>query len=55
MDIINLVISYNECLFEENLIKDIVNDVSLIIKNVNYLNKNIKSIIESIVNKPVNI
>eukprot|EP00833_Pecoramyces_ruminatium_P003995 jgi/Orpsp1_1/1178027/evm.model.c7180000063767.1 len=46
-----LDISYNEYLFEENLVQDIVNDI-LIIKNKNYLNKNINSIIDSTVNKP---
>eukprot|EP00833_Pecoramyces_ruminatium_P009314 jgi/Orpsp1_1/1183346/evm.model.c7180000084793.1 len=51
----SLEISYNDNLFEENLVQDIINDISLIIKNKNYLNKNINSIVDSIVNKPVNM
>eukprot|EP00833_Pecoramyces_ruminatium_P009996 jgi/Orpsp1_1/1184028/evm.model.c7180000087718.1 len=51
----NLDIAFNECLFEDNLVQDIINDILLIIKDKNYLNKNINSIIDSTVNKPVNM
>eukprot|EP00833_Pecoramyces_ruminatium_P002398 jgi/Orpsp1_1/1176430/evm.model.c7180000057555.1 len=51
----NLKISYNEYLYEENLIDNIINDISLIIKDKNYLYKNTNSIIDNIVNKTINI